>query len=125
MNRTSSIRVAAAVAFLGIVLGAFGAHGLENRLEATGRADNFETAVLYHLIHAAALFAAAVSATKLSPWASRLWLAGILLFSGSLYILALTGITWLGAITPLGGLAFLAGWGILVFAPQCCSGEKT
>lgn len=108
------LRLAALVVFLGIALGAFGAHGLSARLAETGRLDNWETATLYHLIHGLAMFAVALHAGK----ARGYWwfLAGIVLFSGSLYALALSGVTKLGAITPLGGIAFLVGWGCWIFA---------
>lgn len=113
---TSSLRtrLAAVVMVVGIALGAFGAHGLSERLAETGRLDNWETATFYHLIHGLALFAVAGRASR--PLGYIWFLAGIVLFSGSLYILALTGITKLGAITPLGGLCFLIGWGRWIFA---------
>jgi uncharacterized membrane protein YgdD (TMEM256/DUF423 family) len=101
---------AALLGAAGVALGAFGAHGLRARLDARAL-EVWETAVRYHLLHAAALLALA-----LSPYAPALrgagWLLalGIALFSGSLYALALGGPRWLGPITPLGGLAFIAGW---------------
>jgi len=106
-------RLAASCAFavLAIALGAFGAHGLEERLAATGHLDTWETAALYHLVHALALFALAAAGDRLrSRWAFPLWAVGIVVFSGSLYVLSVTGLGLLGAITPLGGLAFIAGW---------------
>lgn len=99
----------------GIGLGAFGAHGLEPQLLANDSLDTWHTAVLYHLIHAVALFVLASSSTLKSKWTYRLWSIGILLFSGSLYGLALTKWSVLGPITPLGGVAFIAGWGCLAF----------
>lgn len=113
MSPPSRLRLAAAFVFLGIALGAFGAHGLEDRLAETGRADNWHTATLYHLIHGVALFCLALhSGRPLGYW----WfVAGIVLFSGSLYLLAVTGITRLGAITPFGGVAFLVGWARWIF----------
>ena len=98
-----------------VALGAFGAHGLKNHLDAY-LMSVWEKAVFYHLIHSLGLLAvglAARSGSLNANTASRvswLLLAGIILFSGSLYILALTGVTMLGAITPLGGLAFIAAW---------------
>lgn len=96
----------------GVALGAFGAHALQASLEASGHTGTWDTAVLYHLVHAVA-----VLALGLSGWSGRLvgwfWLAGIVLFSGSLYALSLGGPGWLGPVTPLGGLAFILGWGWL------------
>jgi uncharacterized membrane protein YgdD (TMEM256/DUF423 family) len=105
-------RIAAIFGFLGVSLGAFGAHGLRAILERNQRVENWETAVLYHLVHAVVLLA--ISRRESIPSAA-IWLfcSGILIFSGSLYVLALTGIRWLGAITPIGGLALLAGWLVL------------
>ena len=98
---------------LGVLLGAFGAHGLRDRL-ATDMLAVYETGVRYHLTHALGLLAVAWATSRWpNAWiASAGWLfvAGIALFSGSLYLLAITGTRWLGAITPLGGLCFLAGW---------------
>lgn len=106
-------------AFLAVGAGAFGAHGLRDRLPPSLLAI-FETAVRYQMYHALALMLTAHAA---SIWPGRLprlagWLftGGILLFSGSLYILSISGIRWLGAITPLGGVAFLAGWSVLAVA---------
>ena len=110
-------RIAAALCFLGVALGAFGAHGLKQILEAHGMLDVWNKAVFYHLIHAVALLVLALfAAANRGPW----WLlfAGILIFSGSLYVMALTNIRWLGAITPIGGLCFLAGWAWLAIAPR-------
>ena len=109
----------ALAAFIGVALGAFAAHGLKARLDAA-MLVTFETGVRYHMIHALALLAVGWAATRwpgaavnASGW---LFVAGIVLFSGSLYILSLTGVRWLGAITPFGGLAFLGGWLCLVWA---------
>ena len=105
------IRLAGALGFLGVALGAFGAHGLRERL-APGMLDVYKTGVLYHLLHAVALFAVALGADRLArPRAvAALWASGIVLFSGSLYALALTGVTVLGAVAPVGGLLLMAGW---------------
>jgi uncharacterized membrane protein YgdD (TMEM256/DUF423 family) len=113
MTSTTRLRIAASLLFLGVSLGAFGAHGLADRLAETGRADNWETATFYHLVHGLALFVIALRQGRaLGFW----WfVAGILLFSGSLYLLAVTGITKLGAITPLGGVSLLIGWGRWIF----------
>jgi uncharacterized membrane protein YgdD (TMEM256/DUF423 family) len=106
-------------AAIGVAAGAFGAHGLRGRLTPDMLAI-WETAVRYQVYHALALLA---TAWALSRWPGRpglaagwLFVVGTLLFSGSLYLLSLSGQRWLGAITPLGGVAFLAGWGCLVWA---------
>ena len=103
----------AASALLAVAAGAFGAHGLRSRLSPESLAI-FETAARYQMYHALGLLAVAWAANRwggaLPTWAGWLFVTGTVLFSGSLYALALTGIGWLGAITPLGGLAFLAGW---------------
>jgi uncharacterized membrane protein YgdD (TMEM256/DUF423 family) len=106
--------VAAAVSgFIAVALGAFAAHGLKARLAPEVLAT-FEVGVRYQMYHALALLAVAWACTRwpgtLANGAGWLFVAGTLVFSGSLYLLALTGEKWLGAITPLGGLAFLAGW---------------
>ncbi len=111
--------VAGILAALGVGAGAFGAHALRGRLDA-GALATFETAVRYHLIHAVAAVLAADRAERspgpLAGRAASLFAAGILLFSGSLYALALGGPRLLGAITPLGGLAFISGWLLLAFS---------
>jgi uncharacterized membrane protein YgdD (TMEM256/DUF423 family) len=108
----------ALLAFLAVGLGAFGAHSLQN-VFAPGMADVYETGVSYHFYHALGLFAVAYAASRwpgpLVSVAGWLFVAGIVLFSGSLYLLSTTGVRILGAITPLGGLCFLAGWAILVW----------
>lgn len=112
MSRTWIV-VGAALAFLGVAAGAFGAHALESRLPRD-LVRVFETGARYHLVHALALtFVGLASARWTDPlWTAAGWLfvVGVVVFSGSLYALALTGVRWLGAITPLGGAAFLAGW---------------
>lgn len=108
-------RIAAALCFLAVALGAFGAHGLKSTLEGRGMLDVWNKAVLYHFIHAIALLVLALFGT-INRGAWWLLLAGILLFSGSLYLMALTNLKWLGVVTPLGGLCFLAGWAWLVIA---------
>ncbi len=109
----------AASAFLSVAAGAFGAHALRARLDPAALAV-FETGARYQMYHALGLLAAAWAAARWpGPWPSRagwLFLAGTLLFSGSLYALALTGIRWLGAVTPFGGVGFLGGWVCLVMA---------
>ena len=112
----TNIRIAAILCFLAVALGAFGAHALRSMLEGHGMLDVWNKAVLYHFTHAIALFALALFGTA-NRGAWWLLFAGIFLFSGSLYVMALTNLRWLGAITPLGGICFLAGWGWLVLAP--------
>ncbi len=116
---TLFFRIAAALCFLAVALGAFGAHSLRSTLETHGTLDVWNKAVLYHFIHAIALFVLALfGATNRGAW----WLlfAGIFLFSGSLYLMALIRQSpdWLGAVTPLGGLCFLTGWAWLIIAPR-------
>jgi uncharacterized membrane protein YgdD (TMEM256/DUF423 family) len=109
-------RIAVALCFLAVALGAFGAHGLRETLESHGMVDVWNKAVFYQFIHAVAILALALYAT-INRGACWLMVAGTVLFSGSLYLLALTSLRWLGAVTPLGGLCFLAGWAWLFFAP--------
>jgi uncharacterized membrane protein YgdD (TMEM256/DUF423 family) len=111
-------RIAAALCFVAVALGAFGAHGLRSTLEARGMLDVWNKAVFYHFIHSIALLVLALYGT-INRGACLLLVVGIFLFSGSLYLLALVpqGRDWLGLITPLGGLCFLAGWTWLVLAP--------
>ena len=104
---------------LGVAVGAFGAHGLRERL-APEMLATFETGVRYHFIHALGLFAVAWAATRwpgaLVGAAGWLFVAGIVIFSGSLYLLSISGIRWLGAITPIGGVCMIAGWVLLAAA---------
>jgi uncharacterized membrane protein YgdD (TMEM256/DUF423 family) len=103
--------------FLAVGLGAFGAHGLKELLTRNGTVSIWEKAVFYHFIHTVMLFILArLSPRHLGPWFS--FLAGILIFSGSLYLLAITNLKWFGAITPIGGLSFLAGWLWLIIIPE-------
>ena len=114
------LALGASLAFLGVAAGAFGAHGLRDRL-ATDLLEVFEIAVRYQMYHSLALLAVALAMGRIGPstsliWAGWFFLAGILIFSGSLYLLSLTGIRWLGAITPIGGVALLAGWFCLAWS---------
>ena len=115
------IQLAALLGGLGVAIGAFGAHALRPMLEASHRFDTFETAVRYQFYHALALLGIGIL------WAQRpelrhlgttgaLWLGGVLLFSGSLYLLCFTGITKLGAVAPVGGLLLIGGWLSLLLA---------
>jgi uncharacterized membrane protein YgdD (TMEM256/DUF423 family) len=110
------ITLGALSAFIAVAAGAFGAHALRDRLSAT-LLDTFQTGAQYQMYHALALLGVGILlarfSTEGSPWLSGagwLFVAGTILFSGSLYLLALTDTRWLGAITPLGGIAFLLGW---------------
>jgi uncharacterized membrane protein YgdD (TMEM256/DUF423 family) len=115
-------KIGALSAMLSVILGAFGAHLLKDRLTADALAV-YDTAVQYHMFHAIGILLIALlmdrlSSQKLAIWAARLHLIGIVLFSGSLYALALSGIGMLGAITPLGGIAFIAGWICIALAAR-------
>ncbi|MDZ7695209.1 MAG: DUF423 domain-containing protein [Balneolaceae bacterium] len=103
-----------------VMLGAFGAHGLRSRLSAE-MMEIFQTGVQYHVYHALGLLAVGLIAAHFpeSPylrWAGWLMLAGIVIFSGSLYVLSMSGIRWLGAITPVGGVSFISAWILLLIA---------
>ena len=98
-------------------MGAFGAHALAEKLEASGRVEAWDTAVQYQMIHGLSLFALALSGRK-QAWTQRFWLLGILLFSGSLFGLCLIeNARWLGPVTPLGGLLLMMGWLGLILRP--------
>jgi uncharacterized membrane protein YgdD (TMEM256/DUF423 family) len=119
---TSRLAATLGTAFAGlaVVLGAFGAHTLRARL-APHDLETFETAVRYQMYHAFALLAAAWLLSRGVPWAGNAawaFVAGTVIFSGSLYLLVATGQRWLGAITPIGGLAFIAGWLMLALATR-------
>jgi uncharacterized membrane protein YgdD (TMEM256/DUF423 family) len=114
------LALAAILAGLAVALGAFGAHALASRLTVEAL-QTYETGVRYHFYHALGLIAVVYAVGRwpqstLPVTAGWLFVAGIVVFSGSLYLLALTGVRWLGAITPIGGVAFLAGWGCLALA---------
>jgi uncharacterized membrane protein YgdD (TMEM256/DUF423 family) len=115
------VALGAVSGFVAVAAGAFGAHGLRARL-APDLLAVFETAARYQMYHALALLAVAWVAARwpgpLPQWAGWLFVVGTVLFSGSLYALALSGVRWLGAITPLGGAAFLAGWICLALAAR-------
>lgn len=112
--------LAAASGLMAVALGAFGAHGLKSRLP-DDLMTVYQTAVQYQFWHTAALLAVALlmlhfPQQALLRWSGWAFTAGLLVFSGSLYLLALTGIRWLGAITPIGGVALLAGWALMLVA---------
>lgn len=114
MSAKTVIFIASMLGALSVGIGAFGAHGLESTLQANGRIDTFETAVKYQFYHSLAILLLGILLINVqSPyfnWAFYSFLIGIMVFSGSLYTLSLTNVTWLGAITPIGGLAFILGW---------------
>ncbi|WP_027001672.1 DUF423 domain-containing protein [Hugenholtzia roseola] len=108
------IALGAILGALAVAIGAFGAHALKDLLAQTGRTATFETASRYHFYHALALIGLGLShfhfQNRYNEIAGGLFLVGIAIFSGSLYLLCLTGITWLGAITPIGGVALIVAW---------------
>lgn len=127
MNSTQSmfLRISGVVGALGVVTGAFGAHGLESRLDPD-MLTIWETAVRYHFYHAIPLIALCLASAqtwekRAATIAASMFLVGIAVFSGSLYVLALTEMRWLGAITPIGGAAFITGW----IALAMCAPSRT
>lgn len=118
MERTFFL-IASLLGGLSVALGAFGAHALRDRIEA-GLLANYQTGASYMFYHALALFVVVLALSKWPGtsqpvWAGWLFVVGILFFSGSLFIMAFTGLRWLGAITPIGGVAFIAGWLLLAW----------
>jgi uncharacterized membrane protein YgdD (TMEM256/DUF423 family) len=117
MSNHSARCIAGTLGFAGVLFGAFGAHILRQLLQKFGTTEIWQTGVLYNLVHAVALLA-------LSGWrpvpsrAFNLILGGVIIFSGSLYLLALTNVRWLGAVTPIGGLGMLSGWLVLIFSKR-------
>jgi uncharacterized membrane protein YgdD (TMEM256/DUF423 family) len=117
VSSATPTRIAAVAGLLAVALGAFGAHGLKDLLARNDAAAIWQTAVFYHFIHAVMLFVLAERKTfPAVAWWS--FLAGIVIFSGSLYLLAVTNIRWLGAITPLGGVSFIVGWACLLLSSR-------
>ena len=114
MNPILALRLAALSGFLAVALGAFGAHGLKSTLELHGTGAIWQTAALYHLVHSVVLLVLA-QRERPARLTFLLFTAGVLIFSGSLYVLAVSNVKWLGAITPLGGLSLLGGWLSLAF----------
>ena len=112
--------IAGILGLLGVALGAFGAQGLEATLEANERVDTFNTASRYHMYHAIALFGVAWLAdryqTRYIQWAGVLMTAGTLIFSGSLYILAIADLGIMGAVAPIGGTALIIAWGLIAYS---------
>ena len=119
MNRTAGqvdayFRVSAVLGLLAVALGAFGAHAMKETLTANGMTEIWKTASFYHLVHGGVLLF--IAWQGISRWAWALMAAGVVVFSGSLYLLAVSGCKWLGAITPVGGVLLLAGWLLLALA---------
>lgn len=117
--KNPALVLGAVFGLIGVGLGAFGAHGLEDVLKANDRLATWDTAVLYQFVHSGLLLVLGILAlhqpgSKLLQWSARASLAGIVIFSGTLYALSLTNIRWLGAITPLGGLSFMVAWTLLI-----------
>ncbi len=113
------IIIGSILAALGVIFGAFGAHALKDILINYNRTDTFDTAVKYHFYHAFGLIIMGILSNQFPDKnfniAGHLMLAGVIIFSGSLYILCLTNIKWLGAVTPLGGLLMILGWSFIVW----------
>ncbi|SOC39719.1 DUF423 domain-containing protein [Ureibacillus acetophenoni] len=116
-----SLLLGAGLAFLGVVLGAFGAHALKDKFPEPKHEQYWNTGVQYHMYHALGLLAigilsmdALIGESSLLTWATYLMFVGVIFFSGSLYVLSVTGVKKLGAITPIGGLLFLVAWALVV-----------
>ena len=124
MNRHLSRNVAALSGFFAVACGAFGAHALRDRFDALGTLSAWQTGVLYHLVHSVVL----LTLSKWNPFPRlAFWLifGGIAVFSGSLYLLALTKLLWLGAITPIGGFGVLAGWLVIALRRETTETTET
>jgi len=122
MDYRRTLLAAGVLGITGIALGAFGAHAFAAGLAERGMTRSWESASRYHLLHAVALLGLAIwqrqgpHPRRAIAWAARLWVVGTVLFSGSLYALALGGGRWFGPVTPLGGVAFMAGWALIAAA---------
>jgi uncharacterized membrane protein YgdD (TMEM256/DUF423 family) len=123
MTYRATLRASGILGALGVGLGAFGAHALQDLLTNRGMTETWKTAVTYHLLHTVALLALAAWMRSAESeqrsclrWVPTAWILGIVLFSGSLYGLALGGPRWLGPVTPVGGLCLIAGWCMIVVA---------
>lgn len=118
MTAKTVLIIAGILGALSVGIGAFGAHALQDTLTANGRLDTFETAVKYQFYHTLALLLLGILMLNFDQsylnYAAYAFVAGTVIFSGSLYTLSLTNMTWLGAITPIGGLGFILGWVFLV-----------
>lgn len=121
MNQKSTLLAGALAGLLAVGIGAFGSHGLSELLQKLGRIDTYRLAVDYQFYHALAMLAAGIlhpilNSSRLVRWSALCFLLGIVFFSGSLYILSVTNVKVLGAITPIGGIFFLSGWLLLLLA---------
>ena len=122
--------IAGALGLTGVILGALGAHALKSKLASAAMTEVWQTAVHYQLIHAVAILAITLGLSPRTPSSKALniatvaWAVGVLLFSGSLYILALGGPRWLGPITPLGGVALLIGWVCVLISARTSTAPK-
>lgn len=123
MNHRNVLLTAGILGATGVALGAFGAHGLREALTERGMTVAWETGARYQLLHAVALVGLAAwlqratgAADKRARWAATCWTAGVILFSGSLYLIALGGPRWLGPVTPIGGILLMLGWLFVVGA---------
>lgn len=114
------LRIAAIFGFLAVALGAIGAHALKDRLIEADMLDAWKTAALYHLAHSIVLLVLSLAPT-VKPRIFGCFAAGIVLFSGSLYAMALTGIAAFGPVTPIGGVLLLVAWGMLAFSARSAS----
>lgn len=114
MNSVKTLKIATLFGFLSVLIGAFGAHGLEGVLIENQRLETYKTAVNYQFYHTLALLLVGVlmmsNPSKYLIWSAKMFVFGILLFSGSLYLLSLTNYTFIGVVTPIGGLFFIFGW---------------
>lgn len=121
MQAKNTLTAAAIAGFSAVALGAFGAHGLKSVLSAD-MMEVYRTAVLYHLVHAVALLGLSVwlqvQPSRWLAWSANMMCAGLVLFSGSLYAMTLTGVKALGFITPFGGVSWLIAWGLLLIAAR-------
>lgn len=117
LSAKSALVAGTVLGFLSVALGAFGAHALKDYLLETNRLDTYEKAVQYQMYHGLALLFVGVLGLQFPElklnWVGFFFVLGTLIFSGSLYVLCATGIRWMGAITPIGGICFLLGWGML------------
>lgn len=128
MSTRSTLAIGAAAGALAVGLGAFGAHALKPMLLETGRLDTYQTAVAYHFYHVFALLATGIlmrqNSSRLLGYAATCFCIGIILFSGSLYLICFTGITKAGVVTPVGGLFFIAGWILLLASALKSKGSQ-